>query len=124
MGEDKGTMTPLAPLALKRSGAIRVPLSASRHDTALARWSRQSPSGGIRELIGMRGVAEFEGTGANANSLRWPPSPSRRKNKVVRPPQALSTRSECKLGACRFKRDWHPQDPESCDWVSAFQEMP
>ncbi len=39
-------MTPLAPLALMRLGAIRVPLSISGRDAARTRCSRQSPSGG------------------------------------------------------------------------------
>ena len=94
-------MTPLAPLALARSGAILVPLSAPDACLRLQRCAASPPSGGLQELR-VHGIADGE---LASDPDPWSSSPPQREiwNRKE-PPQAAQTRDGRRFGAARDMR--------------------
>src|SRR3954452_5914162 len=94
-------MTPLALLALARSGAILVPLSAPDACLRLWRCAPSPPSGGRQELR-VHGIAD----GGIASDLDlWSSSPPQREIWTRQePPQAAQTRNGRRFGATRDMR--------------------
>src|SRR4051812_30901445 len=85
-------MTPLAPLALARSRAILVPLSAPDACLRLWRCAPSPPSGGLQELR-VHGIADGE---LASDPDPWSSSPPQREIWTRRkPPQAAQTRTGC-----------------------------
>ena len=104
-------MTPLAPLALARSGAILVPLSAPDACLRLWRCAPSPPSDGLQELR-VHGIADGE---LASEPEPWSSSRSQREiwNRKE-PPQAAQTRNGRRFGAAR---DLRTSPSESHRWV-------
>ena len=94
-------MTPLAPLALARSGAIIVPLPAPDLGLRLQRCAPSPPSGGRQELR-VHGIADGE---LASDPDPWSSSLSQREIWTRKePPQAAQTRNGRRFGAAREMR--------------------
>src|SRR4051812_29252159 len=91
-------MTPLAPLALARSRAILVPLSAPDACLRLWRCAPSPPSGGLQELR-VHGIADGE---LASEPDPWSSAPPQREIWTRQePPQAAQTCNGRRFGAAR-----------------------
>ena len=94
-------MTPLAPLALARSGAIRVPLRLLTRACAFGAAPRHRRAAGLKNC-GVHGIADGE---LASEPDPWSTSPPQREiwNRKE-PPQAAQTRNGHRFGAGRDVR--------------------